>query len=72
MRQMLSDTIKELLEKVPDVIAVGILSAGGYITHCVSREPMPEDTWLYLILLLIWLRLVKIDWGYEKRLAKFQ
>ncbi len=60
--------MKEFLSKFPDMAVFVVFAAFGRLGAFLSGEPIPEFSWLYLMLFLIWMRLAKIDlWPERKR-----
>ncbi len=58
--------MKTFLKRFPDVAALVVFFLPvGLWAHLTGRN-LPESTWLYFLLLAIWMRLVRIDWATEE------
>ncbi len=58
--------MRNFLEKYPDLIGVGVLFGLPNLVAQLFGEPM-TFSFQYVFLMLIWLRLVKINWDMEKK-----
>jgi len=59
--------MKYLLNRVPDLAAVIILFGPARLWAYLNGTILPDSFWIYMLLLLIWMRLMKMDWGLEER-----
>jgi hypothetical protein len=58
--------MKTFVKRFPDVAALVVFFLPvGLWAHLTGRN-LPESVWLYFLLLAIWMRLVRIDWGAEE------
>ncbi len=58
--------MRMFLKRFPDVAALVVFFLPvGLWAHLTGRT-LPESTWLYFLLLAIWMRLVRIDWAAEE------
>ncbi len=61
--------MRNLFEKFPDAVAVLIVFGFPNLMAYLSGESLPFS-FQHGMLMAIWLRLVKFDWGVEKKAAK--
>ncbi|HWT77911.1 MAG TPA: hypothetical protein VN648_03835 [Candidatus Methylomirabilis sp.] len=57
--------MKTFLRRFPDVAAVAVFFLPIGLWANLSGRGLPESAWLYVLLLAIWMRLVRIDWAAE-------
>ncbi len=58
--------MRSFLERLPDAAAVIIIFGLPNLMAYLSSESLPFS-FQHAVLMVIWLRLVKIDWGAEKK-----
>ncbi len=61
--------MRSFLERLPDAAAVIIIFGLPNLMAYLSGESLPFS-FQHVLLMAIWLRLVKFDWGVEKKAAK--
>ncbi len=55
--------MRMFLKRFPDVAALIVFFLPVGLWAHLTGQALPESTWLYFLLLAIWMRLVRIDWA---------
>lgn len=59
-------TLLRFFELLPDLAAVLVLYGPVFLWARLKGEPIPDIAFIYLILTLIWFRLLALDWRRTK------